>query len=475
MYENKLFPLLSKLSRRELGAFGKYLTRHFTRQDIPTKVFLYVREFYPAFSKADLNPEAIHEQLFSQEPFNRMKVLNAYSDIYQQLRDFLLIEHVRKGPFDARYAWISILKERGLEQAARQEATYLRTDVEALPKKDTTDYLKSIEAYYYFTYLTDLDRRKPDLEALQGYVQNLDIYYAICRLKAACEILNINRQSGKSMSLAILPGVLDMIADAPETQDPLLLCYRAVYQLLYTGEEQYFARAEALLSEYIDHISTADLHIIVSYLHNYATPKIREGEKSILWKIHRINCLSLDYNVFSMPGSMSSSQFNNIVYMACTLKEFKWAERFILKQRNYLDEDIRDVTVELAKATFYFEQKQFDQALICLQSAPFREEHHVLRASLLTIMAYYEITPEHPLLDNACNNAEQYFYRLKNSLPAPADAALKFVRIVRLLLKSQKSRSAILEIINQPGQLASRDWLLEKTGQYKPKYIGHSR
>lgn len=470
MYENKLFSLLSRLSPREMTAFQKHLTKHFTRQDIPTIVFIYVRKFYPGFRKTNVNPAAVHEQLFASEPDNRNKVLNAYSEIYQQLRDFLLLERVKKGPFDSRYIWMSILKERGLERAAEQEAALLRSEVQALPKKEVTDYLKSIEAYYYFNYLTDQDRRKADIEGLQQYVDNLDTYYAVCRLKVACEMLNLNKQRGQQFSLSALPLLLDMIIHAPQTAHPLLLCYRAVYQLLDTQEEQYFARVEALLAVHIKQIDLLELHTIVSYLHNYATPRIRDGAREFRARVHRVNIMALQHDVFSRKGAMSPSQFNNIVHVACSLKEFDWVELFILKQRPFLEDDIRDVTVELAKATFYFEQKYFNQVLTCLESAQFRDEHHVIRASLLTIMVYYEMNPEHPLIGTACTNFEQYLYKIRSRMAAPAESSLRFIRTFRLLLKSESSRAAILEAINQPGQLASRDWLLEKTNQYNPKF-----
>ena len=470
MYQNKLFTLLNTLSQREMTAFQKHLSRHFTRQDIPTTVFLHVRRYYPGFSKTDVHPTVTHRALFPSEPYNRNRILNAYSDIYLQLRAFLLAEGIKKHPARFRYAWMSILKERGLEAESQQEALLLREEVQALPRKEVADYLKSMETCYYFTYLTNQSRTKPDLEALQSYAHYLDTYYAVCRLKAACEMLNLNRQHTHRFSMDTVLPLLEMIGKIPDTGHPLLHCYLEIYQLLATQDERHFTRMESLLTKYAGQIAVSDLHILISYLHNYATPKIRDGVQAYRPRVHRIDKLALQYDVFSSKGAMSPSQFNNIVNVACTLKDFDWAEHFILKQGPYLEDDIRQVTVELAKATFYFEQRLFIQALICLEGAQLRDEHHLIRASILKSMILFERNPEDPLIDSTCTNFEQNLYRIRTRMPAAADSALRFVRIFRLLKKSEQSQAFILDQIDQPGQLAYRDWLLEKAKKYRPKF-----
>lgn len=473
MYKNKLFPLLSRLNQRELTAFEKCLTQHFTRQDIPSNVFRYVRNFHPHYREADVHPPAIHSQLFASEPYNKGKVHTAYSEIFQQLRDFLLSEKVKKDRFQYRYTWISVLEERGLYPTAREEAAELRKEVEELPGKDVTDYLKGIEAWYYFTYLTNRDRQKADIDALKGYVNNLDTYYAVCRLKVACELLNLEQQYPNNFSFATLPPLVDSIVDEQQADHPLLLCYKAVYQLLATSEVQYFDHAEMLLTQHIDHIATPELHTIISYLHNYAFPRVRDGVREFQEKVHHINVMALDCQVFAEKGTMSNAQFNNIVHVACKVRDYDWAERFIFEQRQYMETTNLEATVELAKATYYFEQQLFHEATLCLEVATAKdtkEVFHEIRANVLKLSGYYELNPEHDQISPTCERFEQYLYDKRARMEPIMNSVLRFIRILRMLCKSESSRDSILNTINLPLPVANREWLLEKANQYKPKY-----
>jgi hypothetical protein len=470
MYENKLFTLLNRLNRREMSLFQKHLSGPSTREDVPTQVFSHIRKYHPDFTdKTDLDPLTVHQYLFASEPYNRDKILNAYSDIYLRLRDYLMIQKLKTGT-EFRYLWISILKERGLEHAAGNEAQQLRREVEALPKKEVSDYLKGIEAHYYFAYLADQDRTKPDEKALQGFAEDLDTYYAICRLKVSCEMINLKRQHPKQYSFDTSLGEALQSEKYPDIQHPLLLCYRKIYMLLQTGEEVHFEAVEALLSQYAHQIGPLDLHTIISYLHNYASSRLPAGADKFQKKVHWLNNIALQYDLFSRKGAMSPSQFNNIIFVACALKDFAWAERFILKQGQFLDDDIREVTIELAKATFYMEQKHLKQVLDCLQNTYFKDPLHRMRASTLTLMCHYEKKSEYEFVESLCKNFEGYLYRQKEKYPRPASGFLNFTRIFRMLLDGKESREQIQKVIEQTGNVMSRAWLLEQANLYKPIY-----
>lgn len=466
MYKNKLFSLLNRLNRQELAAFQKHLAAYFSPEEVPGLVFAYVCVFYPHFTDIDaLDPVAVHRNLFAGEPYNRDKILNAYSDIYQRLIDYLLMQKIKTG-IHSRYFRMSILKERGLEDACRNEARQLRKEVNELPKKEVSDYLKSIEAHYYFAYLEKQGRSSADKDALQQYADDLDTYYAICRLKVACEMANLNTQYPQQYSFSPPPDMVLRVEDKPYPDHPLLLCYRETYLLLQTREEIHFENTEDLISKYAHRIGALDLHTIISYLHNYASPRIRDGAIEFKQRVHRLNKIALRYDLFSRKGAMSPLQFNNIIFAACSLKDFDWAERFILKQGQFLDDKVREVTIELAKATYFLELKYPDQALICLRNTTLKEPLDKMRAYALTLMCYYEKEIGHDDVDKLYTNFERYLKRKKEKYPQ-VTAFQNFTRIFRMLWDKENSRKVILKEIEQSRPLISQTWLLEKAETYK--------
>ncbi len=480
MSDWKFLTLLHTLTERELTAFQRYLKRLHGDEAIALAVFRHIRKLRPDLINGDkLDLAAAHKKIFRTDitanDYNRTKMLNALSDLNLWLREFLLWEKAKADSFESRALWLMILRERGLDAEYFRQTSRLHAEVKAFPKKGIMDYMKSIAANHFFYYHRAQDSLSPDIDALRLGVKDLDLYYAVTRLKLACEIANLKNQFSLEFDLEALPKVLEWGENPPLWNSPLLLLYREIYQLIAADEEERYARISALLTEQVHTIDPDEILVMLSYLHNYAALQIRKGKEDYWRKTHELNKFGIDHRIFMRKDIMSGTQFNNIVNIACRVKDFDWAESFINAQSKFLPADVRNDTTLLAKSLMLFEKTDFRQVLALLEPAGFKDVNDTIRARALLLRSYYECQADMDMMLEYCNAFDIFLRRNRKSRKAIVIATLNFLRLIKMLIRKKADKEQIVREISQAESLYFKSWLIEKAAVYKAEFAAHKR
>ncbi len=461
----KLFNLLRTMKREETAAFYKQLSRLHKPEELPVKVFGYIRKFHPLYRDAKKLEIAHAYQKIFGEPIdahehNRNKLLNTLSDLYLAVKDFLIQKNLSKNPLAAQYLWSSALLERGLETEFEKAATEMRDGIKNTAHDSTLALLKHVLADYLYYYHPSLNVAQSNVEILHQCKQSLDLFYTLLKHKLACELANANN---------VFLGQEDSTAPkavSPET-DPkthlLINLYSEAYLLLTSPKMgNKYAEVEALLFKNADAIDADELYVIFSYLQNYASIQIREGRLEFWEKAHHLNKFGLKYNIFTKSGLMSATQFNNIVGAACMVKDLEWAKGFIEKHADFLPADIRADALLLSEAIVAFDSKQFGTTLDKLMHVDFSDPPYALRAKSLIIMSHYEGGQPPAFIISLCDALANYIRRNRNAQKKVMDASSKFVGIVKRLAKGTEDPDKIYSDIKNTPELSFRAWLLEK-------------
>ncbi len=468
MQNSKYFTLLRTLEREELSAFGKYLKRLYGGEDIALSVFDYGKGFFPGFREVEKLEIAYACQKIFKEPldansYNRKKLLNALSDLHRWLKEFLLLEKVRNESFESRALWMSILKERKLSDEFSRHAARLQTEVQAMPKTGVPDYLKGMVSNYFFYYHLAQDKLSADIGALQACGSDLDLCYAVCRLKVGCEMANRKNLLSLDFNLEALPTVMELSKTKEwSSHHPLLQLYRSVYDLIANRQDHRYLEIESLLANNVQKMEPEELHTIISYLHNYAAAQIRKGNETYLDMTHRLNKFSVGHGVFAGSGEMSSSQFNNIVNAACRVKDFAWAAAFTASHQQFLPEDVRSDAVLLAEAILLFEKKKYREVLQKLQEVEFTDLHHAIRSKSLILRSHYELPDSGTDVVGFCIAFEGYLKRNRKPKREAVEATLNFTRIAKTLSLGKAAKEDVLMEIEATTPIYFKAWLLEK-------------
>ncbi len=467
MKKNKLFPLLATLDKKELFAFSKYIKQQHQNEKVALPILYYIRKFYPTFEdEKKLSLPYLHKKVFGDRKYSRKKILNAYSDLYLWLKTFLLLEHLQSNQFDAQMLWLNVLQERGLKKPHAQYSEKLVSLVATLPKNNSTFYTKNMLTNFTFYTHQVQGEVPPNVRAFQNHSIALDLFYWINKLKLACEMANLNNLFSVDFGFEVIPELIKNKTFYDVESHALLSLYYKIFQLLSEHQTQKYFEIEKLLNEKRLAISTEEMHIIYSYLHNYAAKQIRQGNEAFWKKMHQLNKLGLAYKIFTKKGVMSSTQFNNIVNIACKVKDFTWLTIFIKEQNQYLNENIRTAAVQIAEANILFEKNNFKKALSVLSLVKTRDLRQLIRLKAFTTRCLFEIMDNEDAIFDYCIAFESFLQRNRKPKKDIVEATLNFVRISKKIIQKKIKEEKLLLEINQTTPIYFKSWLLEKAAFY---------
>ncbi len=468
MKKSKFVTLLRTLDKQELLKFHKYLKQSQSNEGAVLAIFEYVQKFCPELKdEKKLAIEYVHKKVFKtdieEDKGNRVNMLNNLADLHRYLKQFLLLERVKSNSFEGQRFWMAILKERGLMPEFARKAALLQREVEAMPKTSIPAYMKGMVANHYFYYHLTQDKQKDDIVTLLDCSKDLDLFYAVSKLKIACEIANRRQLMAQDFEMEPLPAIIELTKTFLVADHPLLALYLKVYELISSRNGELYPEIEAMLKANIARVDAEEFHAILGYLHNYLAYSLRRGDGGYMDRTHSLNKFSVAHNIISKSGEISANHFANIVSVACTVGDIEWANSFIENNKKSLPADLIEDTVKLAKATMYFETKQFDAVLDELREITYHDLLINIRARSLMLRSYYELFGnKNTLVGDYCIAFETFLKRQRTPKREVVEAARNFIGIVRKLVAAKVGREAILEIIHHTSPLYHKDWLLQK-------------
>lgn len=468
MINKKFIKTLRTLSLKEFAEFYSYLKVKLYKQQAALETFKYLKRFHPLFQdKKRLSIAYAYEKIFKQpiesNPSNRKNFLNIISDLNLNLKEFLIIRRINNDSVEGKLMWSTILMERGLNEEFFRKIATLNKELGAIPLKGTSTHLYHLMSNYLYYYKVIQKKLEPQIMAIQQAEESLDHFYCTMRIKLACETLaRAKVLKTEQPNTHAISAIAPIIHSLKETNH-LLAIFHQAYQLLLEEEDKDYYTLEALLKEHRDLIPTEDQHILFSYLQNHASSQLRNGNDSFWMKLHELNKFASTQELFTHKGLISHTQFNNIVNIACKVKEFDWALEFIDLHEQYVDKSIRLSTTTLAKAIIYYETKNFDPILPLLLQIDFVDIHQAIRAKALTLISYVELKWEDEIIINFCKSFSTFLRRQQKIKEETINATQNFIKLTKKVALGHTPKEVLREKIVATKPLYFNIWLLEKT------------
>lgn len=470
----KFFNFLRTLDENELKLFQKHLKRQYASYGDALAVFDYVKKFHPHFQdEKKLTLDYIHRKVFGAElesnAHNRVKLLNIFSDLFLWLKAFMLTMKANSESVEARLLWLSILNERGMTPEFLGEATALQREMADLPRRNVMDFWKctTIEQWFYdhLAHHTSI----PQSSAFQPFADNLEQYYLLARLKMACEAVNLKNINREQLFPSWLqrPEIPDWL---DTDQHPLLRMYRAVYELLAGLGDRPYAGVEAMLTEHAGQIDPLELDILLTYMRNYVSSQVRQGEEQPWQRIHQLNKLGITHDIWKAKGMITATQYHNIVNVAGKANDPAWGESFISEYENRLPENLRSDAVLLAHCILLFERKEYAVIAEKLAHLNPRDLHLFIRLKTMMLRCYYELDRDQNTLLDYCTASEYGIKRFRKPGEEAVVATLHFIRLIKILVLQKLPRETVVSEIQNAVPVFFKTWLLEKAERYKGKF-----
>ena len=471
----RFFTLFGTLDENEAKSFQKYLKRLHANESDALAVFEYVKPFHPGFKEAKkLALEYIYRKVFDgdidENEYNRKRLLNACSDLHLWLKAFLLSEKANSGSFESKLLWLTILKEKGMTTEFSNVASSLQEELNDLPKRNVPDYWKNLLVNQLLYGHLAQEVTSPVQNTFLPFARDLEWYYAVVRLKLACEAVNLKNTGHPEYG----PDALLVVPELPEWLDaheqPLFLLYRAIYLLLAGGEDAQYDRAEAIVTEHAGKIDPLELDVLLTYLRNYASPQVRKGDDQYWLRTHQLDKIGAEHGIFVKKGVITPTQYHNIVNAAGKVNDQPWAESFIVTYGAYLPDPVRADGMLLARCILLFEQREYRQILQKLVDTNHKDLHLFIRLKTMKMRCYYELDFDENTLLDYCVASEYGLRRFRKPRDGAVVATFAFIRLLKILVRKKSPKNVVTSEIEKAEPVFFKSWLLEKAAKYKAEF-----
>lgn len=442
------------------------------------KLFALLADLHPEFPPEHLTRERIYRLIFGDEVPVKGKLDKAMSELLQQIREFVVMQHNYMGEhrFEHWLNWTAWLRERGKGDRFKLAI--------AKAEKWQQDNPSSDSEFYHRQFLLEQEKhewqnasnhKKGDVN-LANVIRNLDISYHLNRL----EFLNRLHLQQK-VTVLELPAELDPrsihyeIPNSYLAESPILYAEYTVFQLLKykVPPEAEILALTHWLREHESQMTFEHLNRFWAYLRGLYTLAHNTGRTDIIPILHQIHQENLEKGYLFFEGKLSPSAYKNVTFIALLAEKSDWAIEFVEKYKDLVigENETRDF-YRFNLARCLFAQGKYEQALDSLPPSSSYSDYHSA-ARRLELQCYYEMDSN--LLPFKMDSYRVYVYRAtKNVLSEEKkEMLLNFANLLQQICQSprgDKERAEqILRRIEKKKKVAEKSWLISKAKEISSK------
>ena len=462
--KSNLYTLFCTLSQAELKDLDKALqSPYFNYRNQEVRLFNYLLKAKKA-NHTVIDGNDAYKYVFEDKKTDLAKLRHVMTYLSRIINRVLIIQETENEEEQQKLLLAAILRKRNLGKQFIQAYTDANTYYDTVAPLSPALYYNQLQLHTeYYTY--SITNRRAQTDELQRLGDDLDTFYAIQKLKQACNLLSYKNVFKSSHQPEPIDETLALIERKKLFDNPLVsLLYYNYLCLSSPDNETYFDQLKDALLNKSNRVDTKELRDIFTLAINYCIKRLNTGGQKYYRHVFEIYAAGLARAVFEDSGRLSPFTYKNISAIAIGLKEYEWVAAFLEAYKNKLSEDIRDGFYAYCMARYYFAIANFNKVSELLQEVEIKEQFTELDARVLLIKTYYELD-EDGLLDYTIGNLKQQLKR-KKLQTYHGEVYKNFAKMVSKLTHlrpyDKKARDAYKQQLAATKAIAERDWLTAK-------------
>lgn len=469
MKTSKFLTILETLDTKEIHKFKTHLHANHKNLKVALSIFKFYAKFF--LNKKPLpSPEKANQKLFEFVPKEKtewVKLNNGLSDLNLILKDYLIQMKLKENEFEKEMLWLQVLEERGLTR--QRELQFNRVLKSQQQEQGAWNTLQELKLYHHEFFRNNFEKENPKINWIEKGLLALDDFYFSLQLKYNVELLN--RKSLLSISKKPSPLLKPILQQIKKGGDNISLTnqlYFKQYQFFEKNNTPNFNQLYEFLSLHKDQLDREDKLTTLLYLLNFMAGELRKKNYEVREVTFKLYQFGLDEDqLFIHNGIMDHGIFRNIVNLACHLKKYSWAEKFILNYQDYLEASSRQENISIAWAMIHFEKQQFKKVIQNITNTQFSSIYFILATRVYLMASNFELG-QIDSLNNDCESFIRYFKRSNKLGKDLTEAAVQFGKIFYQILQKKSSKTTIQQQIKNADQIYFKAWLERKLKDYQP-------
>ena len=197
---------------------------------------------------------------------------------------------------------------------------------------------------------------------------------------------------------------------------------------------------------------------------NFCINRCNSGIDIYWQKVFLLYQLGFEKKILLEDGLISGRTFTNAVWSGLKLREFDWAEDFISKNQQFIEEKNRTSVVHFNRSRLHFERGEYNQAMQLMLGFEYDDLLWNLIAKTMLLKIYYE-QGFYDALESHLEAMRAYLQR-KEILGYHKANYKNILSLTRKLLHlnpfSLPQKEKIKKLVAETNPLTEREWLLRQ-------------
>jgi hypothetical protein len=482
MHNTRLIAVLRTFSEKEMKQFEKWMSSPLHNSNSTLLALTHhLCVYHPAFKDEHVDKTTIAALLYPGETYNDARMRNLTSDFQEQAENFLVWINLNREEVPRKQLLLDELNKRKLGSifASRLKETRAALKNSGLDMLSWTiqNFLVDREEYEYhytsnygkvFKAFNKFDNKKMIHSVTDLYLSNLLYYYHIT-------IDNERIFGKKDYSFEKLEQLAEELYNETGQTNILTLVYLKIIKLLRTGSDKYyFEIKKELQRKEFDALYDHDRQSVVTVLTNFALGSHLKGKKGFMKELLELSQIALQKKLCFRDGFISHIFFFNYTYYNVSIGKVEEAKKFVSRYKEFLQDELRESTLQYSMAYIYLGEKKFSDALVALNQVGYDTPQRFIGIKNTLLKIYFEKNDLEPIsflvdsirhklvgasfLSDYLQVAEKNFLHCYNIL----------LRIrVKGLEKTSKQLAELKKKLEDTDYIFHREWLTEMAQSLK--------
>ncbi|MFK7808514.1 MAG: hypothetical protein AB8F74_11985 [Saprospiraceae bacterium] len=475
MFNSKSIQYLHRFSSKDLQAFQLFVASpYFNKHQNTIALFHYLQKL-KKWNEETLGKAIVFKAIFPDKKYDPQLLSNLNSYLLKLIRQFLIQRKLESNSTERQLTLMESCFDNGQQNLFELTAGRLQKTLASDPIQDSIYHLQQNR---FYELLDDFDLsygNRSSGEHLEKALANFDIYVISKKLKMTCQVLARNQVTAQQYALSLIPEILQFIEKKRNHFQtiPSVWVYYLIYKMISQNAADYFNQLKEILPSQIQHFHHQEGHDLYTHLVNYCIRQINSGKAAFKREAFELYKQMLEYGLLYNNGILAQWNYTNITSLGCLLKEYDWVKKFIHQQKEKLSKEQKDNTFHFNLASFYYSQKDFDQALLHVREVIFTEVHYDLLTRILRVKIYFD-QRDWSALEYELEKFRIFLLRNKKITDRRRKSALNLLRFAKLLmrlfqskpispkLEYKKERTTLKKSILENENVLNKDWLLQQ-------------
>lgn len=484
MHSSKILQLVRSLNLKERKEFGRFLKMDFfNRKEEVIRFYNVLKRFIDEPESPNLKKINVFRKVFNKEKVSRhprgeekqvihRRITYLSYELRKVIEQYLMLKELKENDLLKEKVLMEGFKRRQSDALFFQSCKRIEEKVE---ENNVLDYLKDLDLFLVYhnciTYAkTESDNSEGKM--FKAACNYLDRFNRSCKFRYGLTAIVRGKIFTENYEVPFSKELELFSKDSLKATEPLISLYHSMYLVLKSdlaNIDEYY-NMKKLVLEHLDHLPQREKKELYLVTLNCAIIYFNRGKSEFAIETHKLHRLGLEKELMmEKDDKLDYFGFNNIVFTACFVNEFDWAERFIQKYHLLLDPEIQDTAVILSMANVYFRKGEFDASLDKLnEKTDFVNTYDKLVERGLRLRCYFEMK-EFDVLESYLHTYRKFIDRnrdIADNVKKRDYNLIKYTRKIMFSIHDKEKLQKMKEELEPLAGVKYKAWLLDKIGDY---------